>query len=107
MTTKSLPVSILLGQANEHDSRKLIPLVERMRLRKPRELYADKVYDTFIVRWYPQRKRIRAQIPKRGRKRHRGRPPTFDQTGYKKNRSSVERFFSWLKTGFRRLAVPI
>ena len=77
-----------------------------MRLRKPRELYADKAYDTFIVRWYPQRKRIRAQIPKRGRKRHRGRPPTFDQTGYKKNRNSVERFFSWLKTGFRRLAVP-
>ena len=36
MTTKSLPVSILLGQANEHDSRKLIPLVERMRLRKPK-----------------------------------------------------------------------
>ena len=105
VTTQSLPVSILLGQANEHDSRKLIPLVECIHLRKPNELYADKAYYTFIVRWYLSEKRIKAQIPKRSKKRHRGRPPTFDKAGYKKNRSSVERFFSWLKMGFRRLAV--
>ena len=52
-----------------------------------------------------ERRRIKAQIPRRSRKRHKGRTPSFDEEGYKRNRSSVERFFSMLKGGFRRLSV--
>jgi uncharacterized protein YcnI len=32
---------------------KVIPLFEKLDVtKKPEELYADKAYDTFIVRWY-------------------------------------------------------
>lgn len=72
---------------------------------RPKKVYADSAYDTFIVRVYLGRRRIKPQIPSRSRKRHRGRPPSFDEASYKKRRSSVERFFSMLKGGFRRLAI--
>jgi len=76
-----------------------------MEVRKPDELYGDKAYDTFIVRTYLSGRRIKAQIPRRSTKRHPGRPSSFDEASYKKRRSSVERFFSVLKGGFRRLAI--
>ena len=101
-----------VGKANEHDSRKLIPVVKDISIgtgarprSRPKELYADKAYDTFIVRWYLRKRRIKHQIPRRSRKKCSGRPPTFDKEAYKKNRSGVERFFSMLKGGFRRLAI--
>lgn len=74
-------------------------------MRRPEELYGDKAYDTFIVRTYLRRKRIKAQIPRRSRKRKPGRPSSFNQESYKRDRSTVERFFAWLKGGFRRLEV--
>ena len=76
-----------------------------MEVRKPDELYGDKAYDTFIVRAYLSGRRIKARIPRRSRKRHPGRSASFDEASYKKRRSSVERFFSVLKGGFRRLAI--
>jgi IS5 family transposase len=104
VTLDALPLSVTIGRANEHDSRKLIPLVKQMK-RRPRKVYADKAYSTWIVRWYLGRRGIRAQIPSRARKRHPGRPIKLDEDAYKKRRSSVERFFSMLKGGFRRLAI--
>ena len=105
-------MSIAIGPANEHDSRKLIPLMEGVSIRtgarprqRPRELCADKAYSTFIVRAYLRRRRVKTQIPNRSKKRRPGRPPSFDKEAYKKHRSSVERFFSVLKGGFRRLAI--
>ena len=112
VTSNALPLSIDVGRANEHDSRKLIPLMGDISIEtggrprsRPKEVYADTAYDNFIVREYLRRKCIKPQIPKRSRKRRRGRPPSFDEASYKKHRSSVERFFSMLKGGFRRLAV--
>jgi IS5 family transposase len=107
VTLDALPVCVIMGKANEHDSRKLIPLVEEMREkgRKPKKVYADKAYSTFIVRWYLGKRRISAQIPSRAIKRRPGRPIKMDEDAYKKRRSSVERFFSMLKGGFRRLAI--
>ncbi|MBD3190059.1 MAG: transposase [Candidatus Heimdallarchaeota archaeon] len=35
----------------------------------------------------------------------RGRPTQLDRSTYRSLRSRVERFFGWLKTGFRRLAL--
>ncbi|MBI2938362.1 MAG: transposase [Thaumarchaeota archaeon] len=39
------------------------------------------------------------------KKHHRGRPSAFDEATYMKNRSTVERFFSMLKGGFRRFTI--
>lgn len=112
VTPDALPVSIAIGPANEHDSRKLIPLMEDIHIKtgrrprqRPREMYGDKAYSTFIIRTYLERRHVKAQIPSRRRKKHRGRPPRFDKASYKRHRSSVERFFSMLKGGFRRLMV--
>lgn len=108
-----MPINIILGPANEHDSRKLFPLIDRMSIatgahkprKRPREVFADLAYDTFLVRLFLSRRRIKAQIPKRSKKKHPGRPFSLDKESYKKNRSSVERFFGWLKGGFHRLEV--
>jgi hypothetical protein len=32
---------------------------------KPKRIYADKTYSTFIVRWYLGKRRIGSQIPSR------------------------------------------
>jgi len=53
-------------------------------------------------------KGIRANISLRtrgGKRAKRGRPYSFDKVTYRFARSSVERFFGWLKGGFRRLAL--
>lgn len=104
-------MNIAIGPANEHDSRKLFPLIDTVRIEtgarpreRPDELYADKGYDTPLVRFHLRVKGIKACIPRRGKK-HRGRPSSFDSQAYKRNRGSVERFFGWLKGGFRRLEV--
>lgn len=57
------------------------------------------------VREYLRKRRIKASIPenKRNRKkRKRGRPRRLNKEAYTK-RSAVERFFSRIKTGFRRI----
>lgn len=73
--------------------------------KRPKEAFADLAYDTFLVRLFLSRRKIKAQIPRRSKKKHPGRPSTYDKEAYRKNRSSVERFFGWLKGGFRRLEV--
>jgi IS5 family transposase len=44
-----MPLSIVIGAGNEHDSRRLLELVEGLELR-PRKLYADAAYDTEHIR---------------------------------------------------------
>ncbi len=97
VTSTWLPISIQIGGANEHDSMKLIPLIEGIDLKGQKELYGDKAYDTFIVRTYLKKKQIKAQIPKGSRKRKPGRPHSFNQESYNKYGSTIERFFAWLK----------
>jgi transposase len=101
VTDKSLPVAIAIGPADQHEGRRLIPLLESIRTRRPRRVYADTKYDMPLNRFYLIGKRIGAQIPRRAKKVV-GRP-SFDEWEYKRHRSSVERFFSWLKEGFRRM----
>ncbi len=111
MTPASLPVSITIGRGNEHESRKLFPLMNgisvkaphrRGRSRKiPRRVHADKNYDTFLVRLYLQRRHIHANIPRRSKKKRVGRPAIFDKEALRKTRYTVERFFSWLKASRR------
>jgi len=74
---------------------------------RPRELLADAAYDTESIRRYLRRRGIKSSIPpnKRNQKKpSRGRPTRFDNVSYKK-RGTVERFFGWLKLGFRRISV--
>ncbi|TLY01830.1 MAG: IS5 family transposase, partial [Thaumarchaeota archaeon] len=112
VTPASLPVSVMIGRGNEHESRKLIPLMEGVSVKAPHRrgrprkrpwrVHADKNYDTFLVRLYLQRRHIRANIPSRSRKKRQGRPTIFDEHALKKTRYTVERFFSWMKS-FRRI----
>jgi len=49
---------------------------------------------------------IKSNIPvniRNQKKKRRGRPTRFNPESYAK-RTSIERFFAWLKMGFRRLA---
>ena len=74
---------------------------------RPRQLIADRGYDSRHVRAYLRQRRIRAVIPRKrvpaGRcNRRRGRPPQIVPATYAR-RNAIERFFAWLKD-HRRLA---
>jgi len=72
--------------------------------KRPRKVYADTKYGTPPVKFYLDKKRIRSQIPRSTKKRRLGRPRIFDEAAYKKTRSTIERFFSWLKN-FKKLTL--
>ncbi len=104
-----------MGPGNEHDSRRFEQVVSSVRINigtgrprsRPIEVLADAAYDTESIRCYLRRRGIRSSIPsnKRNQKKPpRGRPTRFDNASYKK-RGAVERFFGWLKLGFRRISV--
>lgn len=70
---------------------------------RPKRVYADNKYHTPLVMIYLGTRGIAARIKERAnRKRKPGRPSLFDYETYTRVRSSVERFFSWLKS-FRRI----
>ncbi len=102
----------MIGPANEHDTRKFVPVMQNISIktgarprRRPEEVYADKAYDSFFARTYLACHKIKARIARRSKKKKPGRPIMFDEGEYKRNRSCVERFFGWLKGGFRRLTI--
>lgn len=111
VTPQCLPIAIDLGSGNEHESRKLIPLLNDIQIKnnngrpksRPERVWADTKYHTFLVLTYLYNRRIRAQIKeRRNTKPKQGRPHVFLYREYRKVRSSVERFFGWLKS-FRRI----
>jgi transposase len=109
-----LPFAIILGPGNEHDSKRFEQTVGSIRINigrgrprnKPKEVLADAAYDIETISVYLRRRGIKCSISENKRnqkKTSRGRPTRFDNESYKK-RGSVERFFGWLKSGFRRIA---
>ena len=111
VTPRSLPIVTGLGLGNEHESRKFIALLNDIQIRnnngrpksRPERIWADTKYHTFLVLTYLYNRRIRAQIRERSNtKPKQGRPNIFLYQDYRKVRSSVERFFGWLKS-FRRI----
>jgi transposase len=116
VTGGSLPISLVVGPGDEHDSKRFREVMEGMRVKygrgrprsRPGEVAGDSAYDTRDVRAYLRRRGIKANIPvnirNRRRPRH-GRTYRLDLEAYKRMRSSVERFFAWLTNGFRRLAI--
>lgn len=112
MTSISLPIAIDIGPGNEHESRRLITLLKDIRIRgtrrprnRPKQVYADNKYHTPLVMTYLGSRGIAARIKERVNiKRKPGRPCIFDHEDYLRIRSSIERFFSWLKS-FRRIQI--
>ena len=111
-----LPLNILTGPGSQHDSQKFIEVVDEVEIKtgrgrprtKPNEVVADAAYDDREIREYLRRRNIRSNIGvnKRNQKKPKlGRPTRLDEESYKKNRSCIERFNSWIKTRFRRIVL--
>jgi transposase len=112
-TRDSLPVTVEMGPGNQHEGRKLIPIMESISIRhdgrgrprkRPKVLYADTNYNMPLNRFYLEGKHIGSQMPEHpGKKKGFGRPRTFDKRAYNQVRSMIERFNGWIKA-FRRVA---
>jgi len=113
---ESLPLSIVIGPGDEHDSRRFTEVIDSIRVKhgvgrprsRPKEIHADSAYDTKEIRRYLRRRGIKASIdinPRNTLKLKRGRQNKLKSEAYRRMRGCVERFFAWLKGGFRRLAI--
>jgi IS5 family transposase len=69
----SMPLSIIIGPGNEHDSRRLLDLVGDLDW-KPEQLYADAAYDTEHIRRGLESMGIEPIIPVNPRNGRRPRP---------------------------------
>ena len=116
MCSTGLPLNILTGLGNQHDSQKFIEVLEGIKIKveigrprtKPGEVAADAAYDDTKIRAYLQRRNISSNIGvnKRNQKKPRvGRPMRFEEESYKKNRSCIEKVNSWMKKRFRRIVL--
>jgi transposase len=110
-----LPLGFCLASANRHEVKLAVPALETVRVprraggrprQRPKELVADKAYDSKSFRDWLRSRKVKPTIPsyeRRERKRpKRGRPMKV-ASGYKE-RWKVERTFAWLGN-FRRLLV--
>jgi putative transposase len=113
VTPESLPVTVTIGSAREHEGRKLIPVMESISIKhgrgrprkRPKTLYADTKYNMPLNRFYLDRKNIGSQMPEPStKKRGRGRPRSLMKELYDRVRPAVERFFAWIKA-FRRIVI--
>jgi transposase len=96
-----MPLSIIIGPGNEHDSKKLLELVGDLDW-KPEQLYADAAYDTEHIRRGLESMGVEPNIPVNPRN---GRRPRQYNVGlYRRMRPAVERFFGWIKS-FRRIII--
>jgi transposase len=114
-TADSLPVAVTIGAGNQHEGRKLIPMMESISIKhddgrrgrprkRPRVIYADTRYNLPLNVFYLDGKHIRSQMPEPPRKKKKpGRPRLFDVRAYNRVRSMIERFNGWIKA-FRRVA---
>jgi transposase len=110
-----LPLGLVLASANHHEVKLAVPTLETVRVprqgagkpkQRPKELVADKAYDSKGFRDWLRSRRIRATIlpyEQRSRKRPRRGCPTKVGPGYAE-RWKIERTFAWLGN-FRRLLV--
>ena len=98
-----MPLSIIIGPGNEHDSKKLLELVGDLDW-KPEQLYADAAYDTENIRRGLESMGVEPNIPVNPRNGRRPRP--YNVGLYRRMRSAVERFFGWIKSfTFRRIII--
>ena len=113
MEQNGLSVSIVMSSANKHDSTKFIDVIENISdfvddvsIEEITSVYADKGYDSTTIRNYLKNKNITPCIPKRNFKTKNNQiENNLVSNNYHKTRYVVERFFAWLKCGFRRTAI--
>ena len=105
-----MPISIAIGSANKHDSTKFVDVMENIsdyfdedHTKQIVAVYADKGYDSKTIREYLKSRNILDCIPYRNFKTRNNK--SENQNNYNKTRFTVERFFAWLKCGFRRLVI--
>ena len=98
-----LPFACTVSPANIHDSRLYEPTLEAFEIPNVQDrsaiVSADAAYDAREIRQYNRKRRIKSNIPINWRSRKhpkRGRPFWFDPELYKE-RSAIERFFSWIE----------
>ena len=96
MESNVLPVSIMIGSTNQHDSTKLIDVMENIHqhldddaIEQIVSVYADKGYDAKYIQEYLRNRNIADCIPKRNFKSNKTRHAKYNKTRY-----VVERFFA-------------
>ncbi|MCP8316390.1 MAG: IS5 family transposase [archaeon] len=113
---EGLPLSIVIGLGSEHDSKRFVDALDGIWVKvgrgrprtRPKEVVADSAYDAKRIRLFLKGRGIKASIAENRRKTKRakrGKLNRFNTKGYSVGRSCVERFFGWLKGGFRRLII--
>jgi transposase len=106
---KGMPLSVTTTSASESERAQVYPLLERVRLYHgygrpkhcPKEIHADKGYDSKALRTFLRSKGIKPNIPKRTWKAR--KQPPGKKTSTSMSRWQVERCFAWMQRKYRRL----
>ena len=104
-----MPLSATSTPASGSEREQVYPLLQRVRIyhgfgrpkRCPKEIHADKGYDSKALRIFLRNKGIRPNIPKRVWKDK--RQPRGRKVEPSTSRWKVERCFAWMQRKFRRL----
>lgn len=106
---KGMPLSVTATSAAGSERKQVSPLLQKVRVYHgygrpkhcPKEIHADKGYDSKALKIFLRSKGIKPNIPKRkwkARKQARGR-----KLPKSSSRWQVERCFAWMQRKFRRL----
>ncbi|WP_321416923.1 transposase [uncultured Methanomethylovorans sp.] len=113
VSCEGFPLTIQISSGKEHDRQHFIEVMEDIKVKtdgrprtRPLEVLADAAYDDTEIRQYLRSRAIKSNIQintRNSKRKKRGRPTRFDEETYY-YRGTIERFFAWLKMGFRKLA---
>ena len=110
-----LPLSVEVTSATVYETKPVLKLLDSIRVRgsrgrpkqRPKQLVADRAYDSMPLRRALRKRTIQPIIPGRvwkGRKRRQGRPAGSYQAGKYQGRWKIERLNAWMDN-YRRVAV--
>ncbi|WP_342306433.1 transposase [Methanolobus sp. ZRKC5] len=113
VSSESFPLTVLIASGKAHDRQQFVKIMESIKVKtagrpktRPLEVLADSAYDDVAIRKYLRHRAIKSNILVNIRNQKypkRGRPTRFEYESYRK-RGTIERFFAWLKMGFRKIA---
>jgi transposase len=106
-----LPLAVDVTSATVYETKPVLKLLDTIRVQgsrgRPKQLVADRAYDSMPLRLALRKRNIRPIIPGRiwkGRKRRQGRPAGSCQAGKYQGRWKIERLNAWMDN-YRRVAV--
>ena len=96
VNSDSIPLAIIVGAGNEHDSRRFEQVVSEVRIgsvrgrprTRPKEVLVDAAYDTESIRCYLRRRGIKSNIP--SNKRNQKKPSRADLPDSLRSRTRKE-----------------